>query len=334
MISIDYYFYELVPLTHFGAVSDKKSRGGVLLRVKWDEDRVGYADLFPWPELGDLELAKQLEEIKEGRLSYLAEQSIWMANRDASYRKQGRLAFKDLPKLKNHFLIMDPLRVEDATLHELQEKRFTTVKIKLGRSLKEELDWFIKVLRKFPELLFRLDFNQSINFELYRSFLEKLGRGFWPRIEFVEDPFVYEFERWREANQWIPLAMDADFGKVKWSQVGIMRSTRPFEVLILKPARTDVSKFMKRADQHFLKVAVTSSLDHPVGNFHALWVACELKKFRPNQILDGGCISHKVYRSNVFSNLIVTHGPYLGEMMGSGIGFDQLLESLPWIKLR
>jgi O-succinylbenzoate synthase len=183
-------------------------------------------------------------------------------------------------------------------------------------------------------MIFRLDFNQSINFELYRSFLEKLGRAFWPRIEFVEDPFPYDFERWQEANQWIPLAMDADFEKVKWAQVAMARSARPFEVLILKPARTDVNKFMKRADKHFLKVAVTSSLDHPVGNLHALWVACELKKFRPNQILDAGCLSHRVYRSNKFSNLIVTQGPYLGEIAGTGVGFNELLQSLPWVELR
>jgi hypothetical protein len=82
-----------------------------------------------------------------------------------------------------------------------------------------------------------------------------------------------------------------------------------------------------------LKYAVTSSLDHPVGIAHACVIASELLQKFPDLMLTAGCLSVHAYESNPFSQALQIEGPYLGPITGWGVGFDALLEQLPWEKL-
>jgi O-succinylbenzoate synthase len=104
--------------------------------------------------------------------------------------------------------------------------------------------------------------------------------------------------------------------------------------MVIKPARTDIEKAVAKVNQHALKMVVTSSIDHPVGVAHALYVATELKKFNPNTLLDCGCLTLRVYKPNEFANTIQVTGPYLAGIKGTGIGFDDLLEKTPWVKVQ
>jgi len=65
--------YELLPL------NDPEPRRGALLKVQWNEKKIGYADIHPWPELGDKPIEAHIKGLAEGKISTLVEQSIWLA---------------------------------------------------------------------------------------------------------------------------------------------------------------------------------------------------------------------------------------------------------------
>jgi O-succinylbenzoate synthase len=322
--------YTLQPQTILGTLANDKPRAGALLKIEWPDKKVGYADLFPWPELGDESLDNELAAIAKGRLSPLVEQSIWMARKDAVARADKRNAFQGLSRVKNHFLINDPTRIEEATIEDAKTSGFATVKIKVGRNPAEELKWLDRFLKHYPVFNVRLDLNSSMTLPSFEKFIDGINPGLRGRIEFVEDPFPFHEEEWRKANELIPLALDHEFHRVDWAT---LKKPAPFKVLIIKPARQDVKKCVDYVNKFSLKMAITSSLDHAVGVAHALWVAGELKKFNPNILLDCGCLTLRSYRPNDFSATMIYQGPYLIEVPGYGIGFDTLFEKLTWTPL-
>ena len=66
--------------------ADGRRRSGALLRVEFGDSLVGYADLHPWPELGDLSLKYQFELLTNNLASNLINQSIRFARIDAEHR--------------------------------------------------------------------------------------------------------------------------------------------------------------------------------------------------------------------------------------------------------
>lgn len=321
--------YTLQPLTSLGALAEGKVRSGALLKIQWPDQKIGYADLHPWPELGDAELEAQLTAIAKGRLSHLVEQSIWLARKDAVIRAQGKNAFQGLAKVKNHFLITDFTRVEDLTIEEIKKQGFTTVKVKVGRSLEEEAKWIEKFLR-MHQLGVRLDFNSKATPASFERFVSSINPALRPRIEYAEDPFPYDPETWGAANQLVPLALDQEYDHVHWDK---LKAPLPFKVVVIKPARQDMKKAVDHANKFGLKMVITSALDHPVGIAHALLCAGELKKFYPNQLLDCGCLSQRSYKANDFSTSMIVQGSYLVEIPGTGIGFDHLFDKTVWTAL-
>ncbi|HWU42867.1 MAG TPA: hypothetical protein VN132_05485, partial [Bdellovibrio sp.] len=152
------------------------------------------------------------------------------------------------------------------------------------------------------------------------------------RIEYIEDPFPYEASAWFEAKELAPLAIDNQYAKVRWDEL----EKCPFDVIILKPAKMDVDKAIAQCKQWKLKTTVTSYMDHSVGIAHAMIVAMELKKEHGNMILESGCMTQRLYQKDAFTTEFETKGPFIQHVKGIGIGFDQLLEEMPWyhIKLR
>jgi O-succinylbenzoate synthase len=303
---------------------------GALLKAVWPDGRTGYADLFPVKKFGDADIDTQLENLASGKLSPLAEQSIWLAKRDAALRKSKKNAFVGATKVKNHFLVTDMFKFTDSNMADIRTAGFTTLKLKVGRDPNEEGKIISRWLKQHPVML-RLDFNARLTFDDYQLFMLNLQQGERARIEFVEDPFPWHPEAWKEVSKFAPLAIDHEAEKLDWDK---LKSPLPFKVLIIKPARMDVEKAMARVNQFALKMVITSSMDHPVGVAHALHVAAEIKKFNPNTLLDCGCLTLRLYRPNEFTSMIQTTGPYLTGIRGTGIGFNELLEGLPWVQLK
>jgi O-succinylbenzoate synthase len=325
----EYSKYELMPIQRVGAVAAIKARSGALLRFTWPNGYTGHADLFPWPELGDPPLDEHLMGFMKGQITALMEQSIWLAKRDAGWRATGVNPYKQGARAKNYHLITDFEAVEDLEINRAKTAGFTSFKIKLGRDVDAEAKWLDKFIKKFGVLV-RLDFNAKLSIDRLERFLSHLDVGPKARIEYVEDPFPWNAEEWTDASKLVPLAADSVLSQVPRES----DQPPPFKFVIVKPARFDVDKAVHFVDRYGLKMAVTHSLDHPVGQMHAVILAAELKKKYPNRLVDCGCNPAKIYELNAFNSLIEVKGPFIEGVSGLGIGFDGLLKDLTWVKLR
>lgn len=318
--------YELVPWQVIGAVADTSPRQGALLKVQWPNGNIGYADIFPWPEFGDADIVDQLRALAQGKISPLVEQAIWLAKKDSVWRKEKKNAHTGASKIKNHFLVNDFTKFSEASVKEARTAGFTTFKIKVGRAVDEEGKFISRFLKQNPVLV-RLDFNAKTDFSEFERLFSHLGTAEKARIEFVEDPVPWSMDAWTEAAKIVPIAIDMENEKIDWEK---FTSRPPFQVVVLKPARTDMEKALKFINRFALKMMVSSSMDHPVGVAHACAQASELKKFYPNTMLDCGCLTLKAYKPNEFMNHIQTTGPFLKEIKGTGIGFDDLWDKVEW----
>lgn len=301
-------------------------RKGALLKVAWPNGNIGYADLFPWPEWGDADIDVHLNDLAKLKISPLVEQAIWLAKKDAALRKEKKNAFAGAAKIKNHYLVPDYTKFTDSTMKELRSAGYTSLKIKVG-DVDETAKFVSRIVKQNPVTV-RLDFNAKTDFNQYEKFFAHIGSVEKPKIEFVEDPIPWNPDGWAEiAKMGIPLAIDEQVPKLDWEK---LKTPLPFKIVIIKPARIDVEKTVKFIDKYALKMVVTSSLDHAVGIAHACAVAADLKKFYPNTLIDCGCLSMRAYRPNEYSSRIQVQGPYLTNIAGTGVGFDELFEKTNW----
>jgi O-succinylbenzoate synthase len=328
-MKISYSPYILKPVQNISTVANAGDRQGILLKIEWLDGLIGYSDLHPWTELGDQSWEDQLADLRKGKISSMLEQSIWMAHKDAELRKQGRNAFEGFPALKNNYIVSD-ISTELAGLPErLKAEGFETVKIKVGRDLKKEAE-YISLLGQDGAFKLRLDFNAIGSWQTYERFMSAVNKIAVQRIQYVEDPFPYDTQAWIEAKRFAPIAIDNEISKVNFKKI----QGKPFDVVILKPAKMDVISTVQNCVFHDLKIAVTSYMDHPVGLTHALAIASELKKAHPQRILDAGCMTLKLFQMDIYSAEIVSSGPFLKRPAGSGIGFDLLLAKEPWTQVK
>ena len=126
---------------------------------------------------------------------------------------------------------------------------------------------------------------------------------------------------------WAPLAVDQDLAQA------MHHGAPACDVLIIKPAKSEVAETVQYAQKHDCRITVTSYMDHPVGVIHAMSIAEDLRKELGPMILDSGCLTHPLFAANAFSMRMTTEGPYLQAVPETGVGFDSVLEGLPWQKL-
>jgi O-succinylbenzoate synthase len=330
LIQIFFSPYKISPLASLNAASTGSAREGALLRVVWPDGLEGFADLHPWPELGDASLNEQLADLKKGRMSSMVEQSIWLARRDATARKEGKSLLDAGPRIKNNFIISDLTQLKPGSLDEIRKEGFDTVKVKVGRDLAKEAE-ALTHLAACP-LYIRLDFNGLGNWQVFEKFISSIPRSVKALIEYVEDPFPFDPVSWAEARKLVKIAADNQAGKIPWDNL----KKAPCDVLVIKPAKLDVDKAVELCKKWNMKATVTSYMDHPVGVVHAIGVAMELKKLHGDMILESGCLTHRLYQMDSFAAQMTSQGPYLLKVKGAGVGFDKLLKGLTWqpIKLQ
>jgi O-succinylbenzoate synthase len=92
------------------------------------------------------------------------------------------------------------------------------------------------------------------------------------------------------------------------------------EVQVVKPAVQE----MKSGP----RVIVTSYMDHPLGQTFAAWEAARVKV---KEIC--GLQTHGLFEANEFIEALGDLSPEFNIPKGTGLGFDDLLEALPWTKL-
>jgi O-succinylbenzoate synthase len=276
--------YTLVPRRALNARAGSAPREGALLRV---DD--GFGDVFPWPELGDATLEKQLALLARGETTALTSRTLALAAVDGAARRAGRSLFDGLTIPRSHWPGLEP------------PPGFDTIKVKGSR----EFDPAV-----LPDgVQIRIDFNATLDEESFARMA--LPRE---RIDFVEDPVPYDAAAWRRLRDRTGLRLALDRGT----------ETEGVDLLVVKPALQE----MPPVD---LPIVITSSMDHPVGQFGAAYVAA-----RHAARVDERCglFTHVLYESDSFLETIRADGARLLPPAGTGIGFDAQLDRLPWKRLR
>ncbi|HVR40608.1 MAG TPA: hypothetical protein VMU84_16050 [Thermoanaerobaculia bacterium] len=268
--------YTLTPRARLSAVARPGAREGALLRA---DD--GFADIHPWPELGDAPLDEQLALLARGETTPLTRCSLRFASLDAAARSRSVSLFDGLTIPESHWPGADP------------PPGFDTVKIK-------------NVAVIPPNVRLRIDFNATLSADEFLRL--ELPRE---RVDFVEDPCPYDARVWNELRAKTGLRLALDRGV----------ATDGVDVLVCKPA-------VQESVPTGREVVVTSYMDHPVGQFFAAWVAAT-----HDVSSRCGLMTHVLYESNEFIERIRVDGMRLVPPSGTGIGFDDLLEQLPWKKL-
>ncbi|HEV7427939.1 MAG TPA: enolase C-terminal domain-like protein [Thermoanaerobaculia bacterium] len=304
---VEYWRYELTPKRRLNALAAEGPRSGALIRVNG-----GVADVHPWPELGDLPLDCQLARLAHGDSTPLTQASLEFASIDAAARRDGRSLFDGLTIPRSHWPGPNP------------PPSFEIVKLKS-----------IDVIPDRVRL--RIDFNGTLTAEEFVRIAATLPRE---RIDFIEDPCAYDPVVWRElrAKTGLRLALDrapsstqhrqeclchtgnADENPM-WHRHSCLCSVGSYDVLIVKPALEEIAC-------SGIEVVVTSYMDHPIGQLCAAYTAATA-----NITSTCGLITHVLFENDPFIERMRIDDTHLVPPGGTGFGFDDLLEKLPWRRL-
>src|SRR5687768_11893046 len=95
--------YQLIPRHRLSGIAREGPREGALLR--FDD---GFADLHPWPELGDPTLDEQLALLARGEMTRQLRASYALAAIDGEARRKGLSLFEGLVIPQSHWPGADP----------------------------------------------------------------------------------------------------------------------------------------------------------------------------------------------------------------------------------
>lgn len=307
---------DILPYQLIFQVGARQPRTGALLKVTFAEGKVGFADCHPWENLGDPPLQEQIALLKEGKQTSLTARSLHFARLDAEARKKGVPLLQSLSVPLSHYLVLD---MRTINVEEVLEQGYTRLKIKLGENLEEESKLLKALLKKIDKALLRLDFNLRLTKAQFETFLQSF-KDHLHQIEFCEDPFPYHPSEWREIQQRYNISLACDHRSEK--AIGHEESAA---VLVVKPAVQDEAPFLQVSKQ---KIVITSYLDHPVGQMGAAYVAGQIYRALPKQVIVCGLLSHHAYKPTAFSRELSKQGPNFKLPAGTGFGWDTLLEDI------
>lgn len=316
--------YELEGVGSLNRHTPNLVHSGALLQVTFDDGKVGYADCHPWPELGDLNLDLQLKFLAEGIPTQLVERSMSFASHDALMRSQGRHCLEGTEIPMSNALMTDIGLVDEKVVEGLLREGYQRLKLKMGKNLAVEESVLIRILQALQgsKLLIRLDFNGSLNAAEFESFLMKM-EPYLAQFDYFEDPCPFNLGIWKRLKKVYGIALAADRSAIR--ALGFPEST---DYLVLKPAIEDPMIYAE-ASTSGQTCIITSYMDHPLGQVSAAYAAATFTG--PLGIC--GLLTHKVYKDNPFSSLLRVNEGRLVLPAGTGFGFDDLLEALPWTPL-
>lgn len=275
MADIWYWPYELVPRRALSSIAAPGPRRGALLRVD-----NGFADVHPWPELGDASLNEQIARLSRGVTTPMTAASLRFAAIDAAARREGRSVFEGLTIPPSHWPGADP------------PAGFDTVKLK-------------SVDRIPDHVRLRIDYNATLTPDGFVRIAATLPRE---RIDFIEDPCPYDAATWRNLRDRSGLRLALDRGN----------GDEDVDVLVVKPAVQEIPS--SRAE-----IVVTSYMDHPLGQLCAAYAAASA-----GITTTCGLVTHVLYEPDAFIDRMQIECARLIPPEGTGFGFDDLLENLPW----
>ena len=316
------HHYELDPGPDTARAAANK-RHGALLKVTFDDDATGYADLHPWTEFGHPPLEDHVKSLHTNHPTHLANLALRHARTDAAARRAGVSLFDGLPEVRSHALFTDWTKAPPGIFEQCAEAGYTAAKLKVGRHPDLEAEKLNR-LASIP-LRWRLDANGRFSPESLTNWLHRLSPEIRHNIEFLEDPCPYDPQVWPNiaGREKTLLALDWQLPDAPppWPGAGI---------IVIKPASQDAFTLAMDAAHRSMEIVVTHSMDHPLGRAVALWTSMRLRQRHGDLVRDGGLQGAALYTSDAFSKCLDENGSETITPQGSGFGFDTLLGLLAW----
>lgn len=309
--------YRLKSRGFLNSISNRRYFDGVLIQIDG-----GYGCIHPWPELGDPTLEKCLADLAGARRWPIVRRAIRCAEYDRVARNFENSLFEEMEVPKNHATLA---KTDAAEIGLAVEVGFTTVKLKTGRDLVAEAKFLETMALEFPVLKWRLDFNESLTPEQASDFLLALTDQTRAAIDFVEDPCPYSDAAWTELRRLtrVNLAVDLEAAPL----------TAAAQVMVIKPAIDEPFLLGEAAIRHNQRVVLTSYMDHPLGQAFAAWEAARLELQFPGLTGLCGLQTHHLFEPDAFTEALGPWSPDFKIPEGTGLGFNDLLDALPWTRL-
>ncbi len=309
--------YRLKARGFLNSLSKRREFEGALINIDG-----GFGCIHPWPELGDPPLAKCLEDLAGPRRRAIVRRAVRLAEMDRVAREFENSLFEEMEIPKSHATIAT---ADFKTLEEAIAAGFAVVKLKMGRDLPKESIFLEEAAAEFPNLKWRLDFNEVPTPEEAAEFLTGLSQRVRNAIDFVEDPCPYSEISWKEIRGKTRLRLAVDRESAPLSTAA--------QVMIIKPALDEPFLLGEAALQNQQRVVLTSYMDHPVGQAFAAWEAARLELQFPGLGDVCGLQTHHLFEPDEFTETLGPWSPEFRAPEGFGIGFGDLLEALPWTRL-
>ena len=314
-----YYEYSLTACGPLNARAAEVCRKGALIRT----EEGGYGCIQPWPELGDHSLQEELDALRKGNPLPLGKRALECAQVDGEARAAGVSLFSGLHIPASHATL--PSCVSPATIRIMETKGFKAGKIKASSNPAAALERLTMLASMVPSWRWRLDFNGSLDGNEALQFWKSLPHHLKSRIDFIEDPCPFSGPGWeRLVNAGVPLALD--MGTDTEHQPSI---TADLPVTrIVKPAREATPGDLNDPP------VFTTVMDHPVGQLWAVYQAADYyRDALPTEIPLCGLCTHLLFEPDPFIDQMGGMNPQVAVPAGTGLGFDGMLEALPWKKL-
>ena len=309
--------YRLRSRGFLNAVSARREFEGALIRVG-----DGYGCIHPWPELGDPPLGKCLEDLKGRRFWPIVRRAMRCAEFDNAARTAEESLFEEMEVPRSHATLAkgDAKEVAAAV-----EAGFDMVKLKMGRDLAAETAFLKSMMGEHPKLKWRLDFNESLDPGTAEDFLAGLSTAERMALDFVEDISAFSETVWKDL--WkkfrVRLAVDRESGP----------QSKGAQVTVVKPAVDEPFLLSEAAAMNSQAVVVTSYMDHPLGQAFAAWEAARTELIFPGLIGTCGVQTHHLFEKDAFVEELGDWKPEFKVPGGTGLGFDDQLAELTWMRL-
>jgi O-succinylbenzoate synthase len=302
------------PLNSIARRSDYE---GVLIR-----HRDGHACIHPWPELGDPPLAACLADLAGPRRRSLVRRALRCAEMDRVAREFHHSLFEDLEIPASHATLS---QADPKAILAAREAGFDRIKLKGGRAPETEAAFLNTMAAEHPALRWRVDCNEAFEPDAAEAFLSALAPAIRRALDFIEDPCPFAETTWSRLHTThrVALAVDREASPL----------TRAAQFMVIKPAMDEPLLLAESALQNGQRVVVTSAMDHPVGQAFAAWEAARLALQMPGLVDVCGLQTHHLFEPDPFTELLGPWTPDFHPPEGHGIGFDDLLEILPWKRL-
>lgn len=309
--------YRLRARGFLNAVSARREFEGVLIRAG-----EGFGCIHPWPELGDPPLQKCIEDLRGRRFWPIVRRAMRCAEYDDAARGAEESLFEEMEVPRSHATLVraDAKEVDDAVA-----AGFDAVKMKAGRDPVAEADFLGRMAAVYPALRWRLDFNESLDEEAAETFLAGLSPQAKGMLDFIEDICPFSESVWD--GLWkrhrVPLAVDRESGP----------QCRAAQLTVIKPAVDEPFPLAEAAAMNGQAVVVTSYMDHPLGQAFAAWEAARTELLFPGLVKTCGLQTHHLFETDAFTEALGGWKPGFTVPGGTGLGFDDQLAALPWVRL-